>query len=466
MDAARDRGAPARPARPARLGAAASSCSSTSARACRRACRSAPIPRRRPATSCTARAASSSCPTSSLARRLRPRGRGRPRLPRPARRAAGAAGFERLVVLGVRLGADAAATKAELETLLAHHLHGRTGFALVPQGTPTNNTDGAPSGFSRADDPDASFDDPFGAPAGFDPSADWLARRDGQWLADWLGIDPAALAQVPGAHGTRPARGARDADGAVARDDRLHAGDAAAARCSTTGARLVIAVFCNALRQRPRARCPRCASAASRTGSCRRPRSPAWRLGGDEEPQPLDLLDALARRCSDRACRLGRARAGRGARAGVERADHRCCSTCSACIATSVEYHQRYAESLDDLYNRVNLAGSASDVRRLPGAAARTRLRCSCSRASARRRDRPRSSACSSSARAAPARRADRRPAAVGDGPARAGHGRRPQLHRLAAPTRRARRSRPSAASTASRRRPPARCSTCCCATR
>lgn len=98
-------------------------------------------------------------------------------------------GFSRALVIGLRSNADEAAAQAELETLLHHHSVGRSGLALVPQGTPTNNTEAANSGASRLDDPAASFEDrkqPL-----FTPQAGWLDKKDGQWLAEYLGVDPA-----------------------------------------------------------------------------------------------------------------------------------------------------------------------------------------------------------------------------------------------------------------------------------
>jgi hypothetical protein len=114
-------------------------------------------------------------------------------------------GFKELLVLGVRASETADEGRQTLETLLAHHRDGRSGLALVPQGTPTNNTEGVTSGYRRTDDPDASFDERFGTVppdpllAQLDP---WMARTDGEWLAALLGLDPAVLHHVPNARGT------------------------------------------------------------------------------------------------------------------------------------------------------------------------------------------------------------------------------------------------------------------------
>lgn len=109
-------------------------------------------------------------------------------------------GFDRVVVVGVRLRSDAATAKRELETLLTHHAFGRRGLSLVPQGTPTNNTERGPSGHTRAPDAGESFDD-LKAPL-FTHAADPFDRQDGEWLAEYLGIDPGVLAHVHGAGGT------------------------------------------------------------------------------------------------------------------------------------------------------------------------------------------------------------------------------------------------------------------------
>jgi hypothetical protein len=98
-------------------------------------------------------------------------------------------GFTRVLVIGLRVSADEQAGRKELETLLQHHAFTRTGFALVPQGTPTNNTEAVSSGYGRGDDLDKSFDDR--KTERFTTTNDWLDKRDGQWLAEYLGLDPA-----------------------------------------------------------------------------------------------------------------------------------------------------------------------------------------------------------------------------------------------------------------------------------
>jgi hypothetical protein len=126
------------------------------------------------------------------------------RIPLTAAQASG--GFKRVLVVGLRLNADEQTGKTELETLLRHHANSRTGLAIVTQGTPTNNTEAVSSGAGRLDDPDESFED-LKAPL-FTAESSWLDKRDGQWLAELLGIDPTVLAHThhAGATDQRTAR--------------------------------------------------------------------------------------------------------------------------------------------------------------------------------------------------------------------------------------------------------------------
>lgn len=110
-------------------------------------------------------------------------------------------GFDRLLVLGLRLSADADASQQQLETLITHQLASKGGYSLFPQGSPTNNTESASAGYSWVDDPDASYDTVFGHVDAYTESDDPLAMRDGQWLASALGIDGALVKRIPGAAG-------------------------------------------------------------------------------------------------------------------------------------------------------------------------------------------------------------------------------------------------------------------------
>jgi hypothetical protein len=128
-----------------------------------------------------------------------------------------AQGFDRLLVLGLKLSAGADDAQALVEHLIDGHHYAQPGFELLRQGTPTNNTDSSDSGFSdRERDTDESAVAETG-PALFEPADDRSVARDGQRLADFLGI-----AYLPLLH----ARGADRADHAeaVAMNRALYAG--------------------------------------------------------------------------------------------------------------------------------------------------------------------------------------------------------------------------------------------------
>ena len=147
---------------------------------------------------------------------------------RRRRRAAASTGS---IVLGLRLSADAGqgsrrprgAARTTTATAAA-------ASSLLPQGTPTNNTEGAGTGFSRAEDADSSFDD----------------RRAGRALHPRGRLAPQAGRPVAGRAARhrprravarrrwrrpRPARRARHEDRAVAGDGRLLPADDDGAAC-------------------------------------------------------------------------------------------------------------------------------------------------------------------------------------------------------------------------------------------
>ncbi|WP_027155705.1 hypothetical protein [Mesorhizobium sp. WSM2561] len=111
------------------------------------------------------------------------------------------AGFDELIVLGLKHSADVADTEALITELLAGHRYSVKGLALVPQGTATNNTSGEDAGLDGIDwFADASF---AAAKAGDTPevSVDLDTANDGRRLAAYLGLDPELFAGVPHADG-------------------------------------------------------------------------------------------------------------------------------------------------------------------------------------------------------------------------------------------------------------------------
>ena len=113
----------------------------------------------------------------------------------PLERAAFARGFNQLMVLGLRLRADAEAGRLAFEELINHHHRAKSGFSILPQGRPTNNVEGEGAAYSWREDPDVSFDHYFRASP--DDPTGWYEKCDGRWLAEMLGLDPARLTTIP-----------------------------------------------------------------------------------------------------------------------------------------------------------------------------------------------------------------------------------------------------------------------------
>lgn len=104
-------------------------------------------------------------------------------------------GFDQVLILGMRLRDNAEEGRAGMEELISRHHRAKSGFTILPQGRPTNNVDSVASDYNWREDPDVSFDHYFGA-APPDP-AGWFDKTDGRWLAEMLGLDPAALRTIP-----------------------------------------------------------------------------------------------------------------------------------------------------------------------------------------------------------------------------------------------------------------------------
>ncbi|WP_260735077.1 hypothetical protein [Tunturiibacter lichenicola] len=100
-------------------------------------------------------------------------------------------GFDQVFVYGLRSKGNA----AEFSNLIEAH-HYTDGFALVPQGSPTNNTTDASSAFSRKD---PTFDISFAVER--QDSLDAASNSDGNIFASLLGLDPKILAHVQYADG-------------------------------------------------------------------------------------------------------------------------------------------------------------------------------------------------------------------------------------------------------------------------
>jgi len=272
-------------------------------------------------------------------------------------------GFDRLLVLGLRLREDADGNAEELASLLDHHLHTATGFGLVPQGTPTNNSEAAASGFDRNDDPDRSFVDWFERPDFRVDDRDWRTMRDGQWLAEWLGIDAEVMLHAPYADGTdqREARAANTALWQATWGYFLETMMAPVLDPGTID--LTRAFFVEHVSGRgsvPALRVGRQPYGVLPTTAWSRLR---WgRQDPDVErqlPTPfLERLDGLLRVVAGDWADLAQ----RVKHVGTRGDAHEILLDVLGLHAASVEFHQRYAESVEDLFNRWQLSGSGADL--------------------------------------------------------------------------------------------------------
>lgn len=98
-------------------------------------------------------------------------------------------GFSKILVLGVKTSADETEGKELLEELLNNHHYTHGGLSVVPQGTPTNNTEDGESGYTAyTANEEYLFDLEMGADR-FTPTTIDKNKTDGQHLADALGIN-------------------------------------------------------------------------------------------------------------------------------------------------------------------------------------------------------------------------------------------------------------------------------------
>ncbi|MDX2285573.1 MAG: hypothetical protein NW241_15505 [Bacteroidia bacterium] len=102
------------------------------------------------------------------------------------------AGIAKVIVLGVKVGADSAEGARLLEELFDNHRFRTDGMAFLPPGTPTNNLPGMPSGFSRAGlSPEQTLENELPEqPTAHDPDS------DGGRFACALGLRPEAAAHI------------------------------------------------------------------------------------------------------------------------------------------------------------------------------------------------------------------------------------------------------------------------------
>ena len=106
-------------------------------------------------------------------------------------------GFDRVIATGVKWS-NADDGRKEIEQLLEHHRY-TSGLAFIEPGTPTNNTEQAPSAFSSKEDHEASYAVEIEGPENWDPRTSGVLRPNANRLSRALGIFPDALRYVYGA---------------------------------------------------------------------------------------------------------------------------------------------------------------------------------------------------------------------------------------------------------------------------
>jgi hypothetical protein len=259
-------------------------------------------------------------------------------------------------VYGLREKSAPAQAGTELADLVSRQLRSPAGFALLPQGTPTNNSDQAPAGQDAARQATAALRTAAGLAAA--APDDWTAKTDGQWLAELLGIDPAILAGVP------------HADGMDQRDARAANTALWPATWGSYLRTMMNPLFGADTVERTR-------QFFTRYVSGRGP-VPAVRIGR----QPYGILPVTAfsrltwpdtgpipaahRRALQQVVRGAlpdwRTAGQKVTRLGADGDPHQMLLDILALHPTSAEFYQRYALSVEDAYNRENLGGHGPDV--------------------------------------------------------------------------------------------------------
>jgi hypothetical protein len=271
--------------------------------------------------------------------------------------------ISRILALGLKLSEDAEGGRAHLEQLLTGHRYGHAGLALVPQGTPTNNTELDPVDSGRDSEADALYDALFAAEKPIAPTAEWHERQDGQWLADALGVDLELFQGVRHADG-RDLAEARAMNRALwpatlgyAMETMLHPvfGDGAVEATRWFYTHFVAGrgfLPCVRIGNQPYGILT--AGALSRWASGSRI---APRIGGLNAPEGFGayyerLLPVLARLRDDWAGLAGGVSA-----VGTPGDAHHILLDIIGLYPASVEYHQRFSEGLAYLFNRLKYEG-------------------------------------------------------------------------------------------------------------
>ncbi|MEK6281674.1 MAG: hypothetical protein AABN95_15065 [Acidobacteriota bacterium] len=109
-------------------------------------------------------------------------------------------GFDRLLVLGIRVSSSTADNRELLEELIDNHHYSPDGMSFLPQGTPTNHTAEQRSGFSTDDaEGEASFENETTEPDD-EVATNELDKTDAQRLSEAWDVDLKKLTQLANAN--------------------------------------------------------------------------------------------------------------------------------------------------------------------------------------------------------------------------------------------------------------------------
>ncbi|MFI0976333.1 hypothetical protein ACH4SP_04790 [Streptomyces sp. NPDC021093] len=295
-------------------------------------------------------------------------------------------GLDRLLVFGLRKETDPVKSAQQLSDLITQQLRGPDGYALLPQGTPTNNTERLPAGQSDAAEaesalrPTATTESTAATAAtaatAVSAASDWTTRTDGRRLTELLGLPPALLDGMPHADTTdqREARAANTALWPVTWGSFLQTAMHPVLDAETV--RRTRDFFLRYVSGRG-------PLPAVRVGSQPYgilPTTAYSRLVWPESAVHLRGLDRLL----SAAAQDWQAAAGKVAHLGKDTQDtqgaldtqggldtqgaqgaddpHQLLLDILALHPTSAEYHQRYAQSVEDFFNRENLGGRGAAV--------------------------------------------------------------------------------------------------------
>jgi hypothetical protein len=261
-------------------------------------------------------------------------------------------GLERLVVLGLREAATPTQSAAALTDLINRQLRGPDGFSLLPQGTPTNNSEAADAGQAAEHEADTVRES---GQASVSAGTDWTSRTDGQQLADLLGIDPGVLAGMPNA-GSTDVRDARAANTALwpatwgyFLQTALHPLLGPAAVAAT---RDFFLKYVSGRGPLPAVKIGRQPYGILPTTAFSRLAFPAAATHRRALNRVLTEAGLDWATASEHVPHLG----------GAADDAHQHLLDLLALHPTSAEYHQRYAQSVEDLFNRENLGGLGGTV--------------------------------------------------------------------------------------------------------